>query len=178
MRYNKRDYDNNVRNSDGVRALGGVEFDLTHLLRGEVGLGYNYIDYDDPAFGKDTGPTYTVALVWNPTPLMTFRLDGRQEFVDSTIPGIAGSDQSSILLALDYEVTRRLVVSPLLGFIYNDYDKSSLEDRDFEAGLRIDYEVNRYVDLGLNYLYTDRNFTGAFFDYDRHRVGVFAKARF
>ena len=183
VRYKKTDYDQGVYDSDGVRALGGVEFDITHLLRGEVGIGYDYIDYDNPDFRKESGPTYNIALIWNPTPLMTLRLDGRKEFVDSTqrdLNGdlISGSDESSIKATLDYEVLRRLIISPEIGFIHNDYNDTSLKDNTFAAGVRLDYEVNRYIDLGLNYLYTDRDFSGKLLDYDRHRVGLFAKARF
>ena len=119
LRYTSRDYDGPAatnRSSNGFRALGGVEFELGRLLRGEAGVGYNYVDYTSALFGESSAFTFLASLVWNPTPLMTFNFDAQQRFEDTTIPGLSGSDQSYFNLSLDYEVLRRLIVSPQSAF--------------------------------------------------------------
>ena len=64
FRYNWRDYriDDND-NSEGWRALAGVQFEVTRLLRGEVGVGYQEQDYDNPLIGTVSGLSYEAALV-------------------------------------------------------------------------------------------------------------------
>ena len=183
VRFTTEDYDTKgIYSSDRINGQGGVAFDITNLITGEVSAGYNYVNYDNPEFKSQGSPSYNIALIWNPTPLMTLTLDGGQRFAESTLvedgAPISGSNQSSIKATLDYEVTRRLIVSPMVGFIYDDFNQSSWSDKTINAGLRMDFEVNRYMDVGMNYLYSDANFSGNLRDYNRHRVGLFAKARF
>lgn len=181
LRYTSHDYDGPVatnRTSNGFRALGGVEFELGRLLRGEVGVGYNMVDYTNSVFGEHSALSFIAALVWNPTPLMTVNLDAQQRFEDTTIAGLSGSDQSYVNLSLDYEVLRRLIVSPHLRFVYDSFNSSSVKGYTLGAGLRAEYEVNRYLGVGVNYLYTDRDFTGFALDFERHQAGLFLKARF
>lgn len=181
LRYTSRDYDGPAatnRTSNGFRALGGVEFELGRLLRGEVGVGYNMVDYTTSAFGEHSALSFVAALVWNPTPLMTVNFDAQQRFEDTTIAGLSGSDQSYFNLSLDYEVLRRLIVSPHLRFVYDSFNSSSVKGYTLGAGLRAEYEVNRYLGVGVDYLYTDRDFTGVALDFERHQAGLFLKARF
>lgn len=181
LRYTSRDYDGPVatnRTSNGFRAIGGVEFELGRLLRGEAGIGYNYVDYTSALFGEHSALSFLAALVWNPTPLMTVNFDAQQRFEDTTIPGLSGSDQSYFNLSLDYEVLRRLIVSPHLRFVYDSFNASSVKGYTLGAGLRAEYEINRYLGVGVDYLYTDRDFTGLALDFERHQAGVFLKARF
>ena len=181
LRFTARDYDGPAttnRSSQGFRALGGVEFELGRLLRGEAGIGYNYVDYNSALFGEHSALTFLVALTWNPTPLMTVNLDAKQRFEDTTIPGLSGSDQSYVHLSLDYEVLRRLIVSPHLRFVYDSFNSSSVKGYTLGAGLRAEYEINRYLGVGVNYLYTDRDFTGFALDFERHQAGLYLKARF
>jgi len=166
------------RSSNGFRTLGGVEFEMGRLLRGEVGIGYNYVDYTSAVFGENSALSFLASLVWNPTPLMTFNFDAQQRFEDTTIPGLSGSDQSYFNLSLDYEVLRRLIVSPYLRFVYDSFNSSSVKGYTLGAGLRAEYEINRYLGVGVDYLYTDRDFTGLALDFERHQAGLFLKARF
>ncbi|MCP5081985.1 MAG: outer membrane beta-barrel protein [Alphaproteobacteria bacterium] len=181
FRFTHRDYDGPAatnRSSNGFRTLGGVEFELGRLLRGEVGVGYNHVDYTSAVFGQNSALSFLASLVWNPTPLMTFNFDARQRFEDTTIPGLSGSDQSYFRLSLDYEVLRRLIVSPHLRFVYDSFNSSSVKGYTLGAGLRAEYEINRYLGVGVDYLYTDRDFTGLALDFERHQAGLFLKARF
>ncbi len=181
LRYTSRNSNGTAatnRSSDGFRALGGVEFELGRLLRGEVGVGYNFVDYNNSVFGQHSALSFIAALVWNPTPLMTFNFDAQQRFEDTTIPGLSGSDQSYFNLSLDYEVLRRLIVSPHLRFVYDSFNGSSVKGYTLGAGLRAEYELNRYLGVGVDYLYTDRDFNGLALDFERHQAGLFLKARF
>jgi hypothetical protein len=183
-RYNWRSYDvSSLDDSEGWRALTGVQFEITRLLRGEVGIGYMEQDYNNPAIGTVDGLSYEAALVWNPTPLMTVRLDASRDITDSILTNDTRT-RTQGKLAIDYEVTRQLLLTPSLGVAYSDYEINNLEDLEIYAGLQAEYAMNRYLSLGARYKYIDRDFTGTVpapastLDYDRHIVGVYAKARF
>ena len=51
------------------RRSGGVAFEITRLITGEIGVGYFQQDYVDPIYTDPDGFDYHAALIWNPTPL-------------------------------------------------------------------------------------------------------------
>ena len=61
----------------------------------------------------------------------------------------------------------------------NDYQTQPIEDQRYDIGAELDYKMNRFLSLGARYLYTynDVDAVGVS-DWDRHLVGVYAKARF
>jgi hypothetical protein len=127
--------------------------------------------------------SYEAALVWNPTPLMTVRLDGSRDITDSILANDTRT-RTKGAITLDYEVTRQVMLTPTIGAAYSDYEVNDLEDLEIFAGLQAEYAMNRYLSLGARYKYVDRDFTGtapapaSTLDYDRHIVGIYAKARF
>jgi len=179
FRYNWRDYDGvRIVDSEGWRALAGVEFEVTRLISGELGVGYNEQTYDIAGSPTTSAFSYHGALTWNPTPLMTVKFNADRTIEDSTF-NQAGRVQDSAKLVVDYEVMRELIFSPSVGFAYNDYENSSLDDFRIEAGAELEYRVNRFISVGSRYKYSYSDVTGpGLTDWDRHLVGVYAKARF
>ena len=178
FRYNWRYYDSGIGESDGWRALGGVEFEISQLLRGDIGAGYmeQYLD------GGETGSglSYHAGLTWNPSPLMTFKLDADRIIADSSVLGSPGMIEDRVGLRLDYELQRGLVLSPWATAARNDYFNSNRTDMSYELGIRIEKVMNRYLSVGANYVYTNTTIDDAApgtDDFDRHMVGVYAKAR-
>ena len=179
FRYNWRDYDNGfISDSEGWRALGGVEFEITHLLWGTVAVGYMEQDYRNPLTPTARGFSYHAGLVWNPTRLMTVYLDADRTVEDSAITG-RGRLQDAVELKVDYEVLRNVMLTTMAGIAYNDYEASPLEDFRYKGGVQLDYRMNRFLSVGARYDYTYSDFEGpGFADWDRHLVGLYAKARF
>jgi len=115
-------------------------------------------------------------LAWNPTQLMTVRLDADRTIEDSTL-NQTGRTQDSVKLGLDYEVLRTVIFSPELGFSYNDYSNAVPDDFRFDAGANLEYKMNRYLSVGGRYKYSYNDTSGPL-DWDRHLVGIYAKAGF
>lgn len=180
-RYNWRQYKNQPgvnADSHGYNLLAGLEFTLTTLMRGEIGIGYLGQTYEGAGFGEATGIKYSANLIWNPTPLMTVTLNGERKVDETGLTGSPGRTDSSIDVTLDYELRRNLIVSPSIAFTHEDYVGSSRRDNVFNSQLNIDYLINRNFSIGAGYSYTvrDSNFPGN--DYDRHYVSVNAQAKF
>lgn len=178
-RYNWRHYESNVGESDGWRGLAGVEFEITRLVRGEIGVGYMEQYYDD---GDDEGGiSYHAGLIWNPTPLMTVNLDADRVIADSAVAGSSGMIEDTAKLRVDYEVMRQVVVSPFIGITHLDYVDIDRTGFAYDAGFQVDYAVNRFLSVGMNYIYTNSDVDNAgpgIDDFERHVVGAYAKARF
>ena len=178
VRYNWRDYDNGANGSDGWRGLTGLEFEITRLLRGEVGAGYMEQYYG--AGHTESDFSYHAALVWNPTPLMTVSFDADRIIQDSSIVGSLGAISDKLKAVVDYEVKRGVVVSPSFEVQLADYQGIGRTAETYDLGLNVAYALNRFLTLGTAYTYThsDIDGTSAGSDgFERHMFGVYAKAR-
>ena len=181
LRANWRRYDSPgtlAFDSHGFTALAGLEFALTTLLHGELGLGYFRQQYDSPTVPDLEGPSYLANLIWNPTPLMTVTLSGKRQVQDSAGTGAVARIESSFEAVLDYELLRNLIISPRLRFVHEDYAGLARTDTLVQPGLKLEYLINRHVAVGAEYVFTTResNLTGI--DYDRHQASIHAKAQF
>lgn len=179
FRYNWRDYQSNVGESDGWRGLSGVEFELGRLISGEVGIGYMGQYYDDGS--DENGFTYHAGLIWNPTPLMTVKLDADRTIADSAIAGSSGFIEDKAKLRVDYEVMRAIVLSPSIALSHVDYIDSPQSGTAFDLGVQLDYGVNRFLSVGTSYTYTNSTIENAgpgVDDFERHLIAAYAKARF
>lgn len=180
-RYNWRQYNNTPgvnADSQGYNLLAGLEFTLTTLMRGEIGIGYMGQTYDGPGIPDSTGLKYNANLIWNPTPLMTVTLRGERSIEETGLAGSVGRIDSSLELVLDYELRRNVIVSPSIAFSHEDYSGISRTDNIINPALKVDYLFNRNFILGLGYSYTLRDSSVSGVGYDRHYVGVNAQAKF
>ena len=180
-RYNWRQYNNPPgvnADSHGYNLLAGLEFTLSTLMRGEIGIGYLGQTYEGAGLPNATGFKYSADLIWNPTPLMTVTLKGNRSVDESGLAGSPARVDSNVEVTLDYELRRNLIVSPSFAYSYEEYPGTSRRDNVFAPELRIDYLVNRYLTLGLGYSYVLRESNVGGVGYDRHYVGVNAQAKF
>ncbi|HEX2255836.1 MAG TPA: outer membrane beta-barrel protein [Afifellaceae bacterium] len=181
LRANWRHYGNSgpiPLDSQGFVALTGLEFALTTLLHGEIGLGYLRQDYHSPDIAAVEGPTYLANLIWNATPLMTLSVKGARQVQDTTGAGAVARIESSFEAVLDYELLRNLIISPSLRFAHEDYAGISRSDTVLEPGLKLEYFVNRFLAVGGKYIYTTRDSKVTGNDYVRHQASIHAKAQF
>lgn len=179
VRYNWRQYDNLPganADSQGFNLLGGLEFTLTSLMRGEVGFGYMMQSYDGAS--DASGFSYAASVIWSPTALTTATFKGRRVVSESGIGVAAGRVDTDFKVALDYELRRNIIVSPSMGFEHQDFVGFSRTDMVFNPNLRIDYLINRYFTVGAEYDYTNRISNIGANEFDRHIVRVNAQAKF
>jgi hypothetical protein len=153
------------RSSHGFRVDAGVNLKFSHLVAGEIFVGY--LDQSFKAPLKDiSGFDYGIGLDWFATPILTVHLNGSRIINDVTLIGVNASDEKSIRLSADYEFQRDVIVQA-----YGSYTNSRLHsylvavsrnDNYPGAGIGVKYLMNRYMSANLNYDYNARssNFTG------------------
>ncbi len=164
--------------SDGIRALAGVEFAITNLIQGELGAGYIAQDYVNPIYADVSDFSYSASLIWSPTPLMTVTIDGERLVSDSNLATVGGRIDSTLRATLDYEVMRNFIVSPHFEYRNERYADIGRTDDVYQPGISADYYVNRYLRLGGAYDYTVRESSISINDFRRHTLSAHAKAQF
>jgi len=177
--YNTREYDQETafagvggpldQNSSGYRALVGTRLNLTNLLSGEVAVGYLNQEYDDDRLSNASGLAVRADLQWFISGITTIGFGGSRDVQESQIffnpvPGGAvggGAIVSSVYGRVDHELLRNVVLSGDVA--YRDYDYQSFDRKDerIEAGVGVDYLMNRTFKFGVGYRYDDRKSAGA-----------------
>lgn len=162
------------RDSDGVEVLAGANFELSNVTRGEIGVGYLQQKYDDPAFDQIEGFGARGQLEWFPTQLTTVTFNASRVIEDSGIPGSAGYINTSLGAQIDHELLRNVILTGLLSYGHDDYDRLDRQDKRLRAGVSATYLLNRGVGLTVGYSHSKQDSSGrdSGFDYRINRFGA------
>jgi hypothetical protein len=180
---NDRHYDLKVdqsgfeRDSDGYEVDGGIRFELTRLIAGQIFGGYLEQMYDDPSFQNFSGATYGAQLEWYPTGLTTVRLDAGHSVNETIIPGSSGYADSHAGLNVDHELLRNLIITVGVTYDRDSYNGINFRDSYANASLGVEYLLTRNMQVNLGYIYTHRDANGPGLDYSANifRLGVTGK---
>ena len=175
-KYRRRFDANGVRRgSRGYDVLVGVPFDRGEPLSGEVGIGYQAQLPDDPNLPDIESIAFRGSLVWQPTALTTFTLEGSIFPEESTLDATAsGALVYSASVGVEHALRRNLIAGASFLFEQSDYIGSGRLERDYEAGAGLDYLVNRWLSFQLDATYQrfESNIAGQDYDDTRVEVGV------
>jgi hypothetical protein len=179
---NTRDYDlapprvGVNRNSDGYEVLGGVAFDLTRLIRGEIGAGYMHQEYDAAGVGDTDDATGNVKIEWFPTQIMTITAKASRFVGDSGLGGASSFLGTEASLGADYELLRNVILSGEVGWGKDEYQGVRRDDERWTGSLGAEYMLNRVAGVYGRYLHWDQDSSGAAagrkFKEDMFTIGV------
>lgn len=123
----RRQYDRTVdsggyrRSSNRYALRGGIEFDISEKLRGELAAGWLTERPDDPALAPVSGATVSGNLAWSPVRGTTVELNASTDVETTTAAGETGSLLYSGSLALSRELRSNLTGRALVGMDFRDY---------------------------------------------------------
>jgi len=177
---NKRNYDTPVpglgaeRDSDGYEVLAGANFELSALVRGDVGVGYLAQNYDSPIFDDISGLGLRGQVEWFPTQLTTVTITGQRQVLDAGITNAAGYISTSAAAQVDHELMRNLIVTGQISYAKDDYKDFPRDDKHFRFGASGTYLLNRMVGVTVGYSYYKETSSGlaAGPDYKVNKVGA------
>ncbi len=179
---NWRDFGGNTaatnRDSQGVEARAGIEFEITQLMAGELSGGYMYQDYNSPIFSDVGDFAVRGALLWNPTMLMTVNLNAQRLISETTFGGASGHVDTIVSAQVDYEIKRNLIGSPYISYTIEDYQGIAREDKTLKTGVSLKYLINRNFSAKAYYRFTTKDSNINTFDYKRSQVGGTVKLQF
>jgi len=161
--YNQRRYTDSPsfdQNSHGYDIGGGANFDISHLIRGEIELGY--LDQTYAAnVGDVKGLSTRTKIQWFPSGLPPATLRGRRPVNDSLIIGSPGFLTTDATLQVDHELLRNVIISGNVLTGQDQYQGISRTDNRWGAGLTANWLFNRHLGLTAGYAYTDVDSSGA-----------------
>jgi hypothetical protein len=177
--YESRDFDQYLdrsgvhRGSTGYRADGGVDLQITHLISGEVYLGYLKYDFTAPLV-DDSGIDYGVKLDWLATPLVTVHLFGGRSLSQVILANASIQDNKQVGLSADYEFLRNLIIQAHAIYVQSSYPGITRQDTAPDLGIGLKYLLNRHFSFDATYDYTDRtsNTAGASFQDSVFMIGI------
>lgn len=151
------------RDSNGYQALVGVNFEVTHLARGDIGVGYRRQTFDAPGVKPLEGLSTRASLEWFPTQLTTVTFDATRTIEDSAVPGFPGYLSTNLSARVDHELLRNVILNGRVAWGNDKYAGAPAtpgavpperEDRRTNASLGASYLINRNVGVSVAYEYS------------------------
>jgi len=141
------DFSGYQRDSKGLTGKGGSTFELSHLLTGEIALGYTRRVYEDPRLQNVEGLVGDASLIWTANALTTVKLSGSSSVGESTQPGVSGVLYRDAGLQVDHAFRRWLIGTVKVGFGLDDYVGMDRTDKRYSLGAGLTYKLNRSVQI-------------------------------
>lgn len=164
--------------SHGYRSLSGFNFNLTRLISGEVGAGYTSQLFDDPSIGTVAGPAYRALLRWSPTRSVDVTLKAEEITTEAVETIASGVRAQALMLGVDYELRRNVVLSTVGGYENDKFVGQDRQDQVFSATTSLQYLLNRFSSVSLQYKYVNRASNVPTAVYDKHEIGLDVTAHF
>lgn len=136
------------RDSCNYSVLAGVRGDLSPVIFGEVGMGYQSRNYTLPRYRDFAGIAFRLDLQWYVTPLLTLRFQAAQTFENSGNPQVAGILSDKATISAYYDPLRNLRLSAWGSVDYNRYREAGTQAWRKSARIQAQYLVNRAVSIG------------------------------
>ncbi len=179
---NERDYDLDPpdvlvsRDSDGHEVLVGADFDVSRLVRGQIGVGYLEQNYDDPSVGETSGLAVRSRVEWFPDELVTVTFAASREVADAGAFGASSYIANNGSFAIDYEWRRNIIFGLRADYSVDDYSGIDREDTRWNTVFTADYLMNRgaawFVEVGHYEQSSDGLQFGREYDINRAVLGL------
>jgi len=146
--------------SNGYNIAGGVNFEITHIVRADIQLGYLDQTYQSPLFKTIQGLSAKGQIEWFPTQLTTVTLTGLRAVGDSEIIGAAGYINSTGALQIDHELLRNLILTANASTTQNQYSGIDRNDHIWTVGAYAKWYLASRIQLTFGYTHADQTSSG------------------
>jgi hypothetical protein len=149
--------------SGAVRALGGINVDISGRARGTIGVGYSVRDYRVSSFPTVKGLVAEGRIELFPTQLFTISAGARRSVEDSTF-GVSAPVpfwDNRLTLGGDYEVLNNFILSANAEYALQTYIGSDRRNSTYRVGTSARYLMSRRLTLQGSVSYSQRQTAGA-----------------
>jgi hypothetical protein len=147
------------RNSVGWRASAGVNFDLSRLVRGLIGVGYSWRNFQSPLYEDVRGISAEARIEYFPTELTTVALTFRRSLQDSAIGSSQAFFDNRFSARIDHALLRNLILTIDGQYSLQNYIGLESSAKTFVVGFAANYYVsdNAAVKISTQYLSRSRS---------------------
>ena len=162
LSYAKTDYERPLviglanRDGDEVRAIAGASFDLTALVRGQIGLGYVKRSYHSPIYPDLGGLAAEARFEYFVTELTTMTAAVRRYIEDANIVGSGGYYVTNMSVGIDHELLRNLLLNARAEYEFDDYRGVVGNGKGLSLSTGARYFANRSVGVAFDLGYLER----------------------
>ncbi len=162
LEVNNRNYNDDIddngynRDSNGYELTSGISFSITGITFGNAFLGYRRQSFKDSGLITAKGFSGGFDLTWNATTISTVKADFKRTVEETTSTGASGVFRNKLILSLDHELLRNMIVSNKLTLTKNDYVGIERSDDEMKYGFTIDYQLFRNLNTTFEYKYSWR----------------------
>ncbi|MCK8779136.1 outer membrane beta-barrel protein [Rhizobium sp. NTR19] len=149
----RRDNNGYARSSQSYAARTGVEFDFGEKLRGEIGAGYEIVDYEDSRLNSLDAFTVDGSVRWSPQRGTDVDLGLRTTVQDATAAGQSGWVEYQATAAVAHEMRDNLVARLTSTTTLRDLQNGRSDETVWVGGAGLAWAVNRYLDVTGNVEY-------------------------
>lgn len=156
VRYNDYDYKlaTSTLDSDSMAYLVGVTWDATAKTSGSAKIGYEDKDFDSAAREDVDNTMWEVGVTWQPRSYSSFTLNTRR----GTDEGSQGAEDyietTRTSLGWNHDWSSYISTEASYAFTDEEYENGR-EDETDEFALGLNYELRRWVSVGVGYKYKD-----------------------
>jgi len=141
-----------ARSNHAYAGKAGVEFDFGEKLRGELGIGYQHVEFQDARLASIDSPTIDGTLAWSPRRGTNVDIGVSTSVEPSTTAGESGYVAYQLTATLSQEVRENLLAKLTGGTTWRDYPSTSLygDETVYDAAFGLTWGINRYLDMTGN----------------------------
>lgn len=152
----ERDASGYARSSKSYGGRTGVQFDFGEKLRGELGIGYATVNYEDARLSSIDAFTTDGTLVWSPQRGTELDAGLRTTIQDSTTPGSNGWVEYQLSTGISQQLLNDLTGRLNGSTTLRDFPATESET-DWQLGAGLVWTINRYFDVTatVGYEHTD-----------------------
>ena len=167
----ERDSSGYARSSQSYAARSGVEFDFGEKLRGEIGTGYEVVDYEDSRLDSIGALTLDGNATWSPQRGTDVSLGLRTSVQETTTAGESGWVEYEVTAALAHQMRDSLIGRLSGSTELRDFEGGSSNGTTWVAGAGLTWAINPYLDVTGDVEY-ERTTGGDSSDQDIVRAGL------
>ncbi|QAY77478.1 outer membrane beta-barrel protein [Sphingosinicella sp. BN140058] len=168
--FSDTDYDRTLltgqpnRDSKGYRVLGGVNMDLSALMRGSIGIGYTHRDYSSPLYRNEGGLSVEAQIEYFLSELTTVSVRAQRTIEDSNLSTIGSFFNNRFQLRVDHELLRNLILNASADYAHQDYIRSDRSNDVYRVGGGAQFLFSPTMNARLRLDYAKRDRSGFNFD--------------
>lgn len=169
VRHSKQDYTvNDALDSTNRNYLLGAQWEATAFTTGSIRIGRGEKDFKDATKDDVSRNMWELGLAWEPLTYSRFNVTTRSS-IEEGDEGADSIKQQLYRVGWNHDWNGFISTTAAYSFLDKDYDNGR-NDKNHLTSIGLNYAVDRWVDIGLRYEYTDNNSSVATENYTRNQI--------
>lgn len=161
------------------RSLTGVTWDITAITSGTFKIGYLEKRYDSNVLSDLSGLTFWLDGIWNPNTYTTIIFGAIRDTQDSAQQFSGAFVKNTVRTDIRHAITPRTTLVGGLGYGRDEFeDALDREDTRWDARGGVKHSLLRWLEIGAEYRYMERDSTVDVFDFKSNIVMITAATKF